>query len=101
MLLKRSGDEPVHARSPLRLRFWLALWGLILMIAVTVFFVAVDHPGWAALTAAIGAITAVDLVLILRHMRQGAHYQPGRDVPPYEPDDGHGHGHGHGQHEGS
>lgn len=25
----RTGNEPVTARSPLRLRLWLSLWGLI------------------------------------------------------------------------
>lgn len=25
----RSGNEPVTARSPLRLRFWLGVWGLV------------------------------------------------------------------------
>lgn len=85
MRLIRSGDEPVHARSPLRLRFWLALWGTLWMIAGTVFFVAVDQPVWAAVTAALAAITTVDIVVVVRHMRQGPRFQPGRDVPPYEP----------------
>lgn len=81
----RTGDEPVHARSPLRMRFWLALWGVLWMIAGTVFFVAVDQPVWAAVTAALAAITAVDMVVVVRHIRQGPHFQPGRNIPPYEP----------------
>ncbi|MEO3763701.1 DUF6343 family protein [Streptomyces sp. B8F3] len=85
MRLIRSGDEPVHARSPLRMRFWLALWGTLWMIAGTVFFVAVDHPVWAGVTAALALITAIDIAVVVRHIRQGSRFQPGREVPPYEP----------------
>ncbi|MFW6689760.1 DUF6343 family protein [Streptomyces sp. MAR4 CNX-425] len=81
----RSGDEPVHARTPLRMRFWLSLWGVLWMVAGTVFFIVVDEPVWAAVTAALAAITAVDMVVVLRHIRQGPHFQPGRSIPPYEP----------------
>ena len=28
---------------------------------------------------------AVDFAVVVRHIRQGPHFQPGRDVPPYEP----------------
>jgi hypothetical protein len=27
------------------------------------------------------------MVMIVRHIRQGPHWQPGRDVPPYPPPD--------------
>jgi hypothetical protein len=30
-------------------------------------------------------VITVDLAMILRHVRQGPHYQPGRDIPPYRP----------------
>ncbi|MFC7216620.1 DUF6343 family protein [Streptomyces polyrhachis] len=85
--MPRTGDEPIHARSPLRMRFWLALWGTALMIALTVGFALTERPGWAAGTAALAALTAVDLLLIRRHIRQGPHYQPGPDIPPYAPAD--------------
>ncbi|MEO3842943.1 DUF6343 family protein [Streptomyces sp. CNZ287] len=85
MRLIRSGDEPVHARSPLRMRFWLALWGTLWMIAGTVFFVAVDQPVWAGVTAALALITAIDIAVVIRHIRQGSRFQPGPGVPPYEP----------------
>lgn len=81
----RSGDEPVHARSPLRMRFWLALWGTLWMIAGTVFFVAVNQPVWAGVTAALALITAIDIAVVVRHIRQGSRFQPGPEVPPYEP----------------
>ncbi|OSC54889.1 hypothetical protein B5181_36695, partial [Streptomyces sp. 4F] len=28
------------------------------------------------------------LVVVLRRIRQGPHYQPGRDIPPYRPPSG-------------
>ncbi|MEV6103391.1 DUF6343 family protein [Streptomyces sp. NPDC051940] len=87
--MRRTGDEPIHARSPLRMRFWLALWGTALMTLLTVGFAATERPGWAAVTAALAAVTVVDLFVIRRHIRQGPHFQPGPDVPPYRPmDDG-------------
>ncbi|WP_404960726.1 DUF6343 family protein [Streptomyces sp. 147326] len=81
----RSGNEPVTARSPLRLRFWLGVWGLIWAAAGTAAFALAGRPGWAAACGALAVIVAVDLAMIVRHIRQGPHYQPGRDIPPYEP----------------
>ncbi|MEU8462830.1 DUF6343 family protein [Streptomyces sp. NPDC029003] len=81
----RTGNEPVTARSPLRLRFWLSLWGILWGAAGAVAFVLAGLPGWAAACAALVVLAGVDLAVVVRHMRQGPHYQPGRDVPPYEP----------------
>ncbi|MGW0363513.1 DUF6343 family protein [Streptomyces sp. NPDC002990] len=81
----RSGNEPVTARSPLRLRFWLSLWGLIWASAGATAFVLADRPGWAAACAVVAVLAVVDLAVVVRHIHQGPHYQPGRDVPPYEP----------------
>ncbi|MEU8775355.1 DUF6343 family protein [Streptomyces sp. NPDC048606] len=81
----RTGSEPVTARSPLRLRFWLSLWGMIWAAAGAAVFSVVGRVGWAAACAALVVLTAVDLVVVLRHIHQGPHYQPGRDVPPYDP----------------
>lgn len=83
--LIRTGDEPLHARSPLRMRCALALWGLAWTVAGTVAFLLVHRPGWAAACAVLAALTLTDLLLVVRHIRQGPHYQPGRDVPPYAP----------------
>ncbi|MEW2164120.1 DUF6343 family protein [Streptomyces sp. NPDC007084] len=83
----RTGSEPVTARSALRLRFWLSAWGLIWAAGGTVAFVLAGRPGWAAACAALWLLVTVDMVMIVRHIRQGPHYQPGRDVPPYEPVD--------------
>jgi hypothetical protein len=84
----RTGNEPATARSPLRMRFWLNLWGMAWAIAGTAAFAWVGRPGWAAACAVLWVITVVDLFAIVRHIRQGPHYQPGRDVPPYPPADG-------------
>ncbi|WP_327740073.1 DUF6343 family protein [Streptomyces nojiriensis] len=81
----RSGNEPVTARSPLRLRFWLGVWGLVWAAAGTALFSLVDRPGWAAACGALAVVVAVDLFMIVRHIHQGPHYQPGPDIPPYEP----------------
>ncbi|MBL1097136.1 DUF6343 family protein [Streptomyces coffeae] len=86
----RTGDEPLHARSPLRLRFWLAAWGLLWTLGGTVAFSVAGRPGWAAACAVLTALTLTDLALVIRHIRQGPHYQPGRDVPPYAPVRGRG-----------
>ncbi|QHC21724.1 DUF6343 family protein [Streptomyces sp. GS7] len=84
----RTGNEPLHARSPLRMRCGLALWGLLWAIAGTVAFVMVGRPQWAAACAALALVAVTDLAMVIRHIHQGPHYQPGRDIPPYEPDRG-------------
>lgn len=81
----RTGNEPITARSPLRMRFWLGVWGLIWTAGGTVAFTFAERPGWAVACGVLFLVVAVDLALVVRHIRQGSHYQPGRDVPPYEP----------------
>lgn len=73
------------ARSALRARFWFTLWGIAWAIVGTVAFILVGHPGWAVACGVLWLVATVDLVMIVRHIRQGPHYQPGRDVPPYRP----------------
>ncbi|MFG3493537.1 DUF6343 family protein [Streptomyces sp. NPDC047928] len=82
----RTGSEPITARSPLRLRFWLSLWGLIWAGAGTAAFSLAGRPGWALACGLLFLVVAADMIMVVRHIRQGAHYQPGPDVPPYEPD---------------
>jgi drug/metabolite transporter (DMT)-like permease len=82
----RSGDEPVHARSPLRLRLTLALLGVLVAVAGAVYLeAAADRPVAAAVAGAVALAALVDVAVILRHLRQGPHYQPGRQVPAYRP----------------
>ncbi|GGV16131.1 hypothetical protein GCM10010293_09430 [Streptomyces griseoflavus] len=61
------------------------MWGEVWTVAGTVAFALAGYPGWAVACAALWLLVTVDLVLVVRHIRQGSHYQPGRDVPPYEP----------------
>ncbi|MFJ9418448.1 DUF6343 family protein [Streptomyces sp. NPDC101227] len=84
----RTGNEPLQARSPLKIRLGLALWGMLWAIAGAVAFVAAGRPEWAAACAALALLAATDLAIVIRHMHQGPHYQPGKDIPPYEPDRG-------------
>ncbi|RSS76777.1 DUF6343 family protein [Streptomyces sp. WAC06614] len=85
----RSGNEPVTARSPLRLRFWLSVWGLLWAAGGTVVFALAGRPGWAAACGVLLLLVATDLVIVVHHLRRGPHWQPGRDIPPYEPPDQH------------
>ncbi|MGW0607128.1 DUF6343 family protein [Streptomyces sp. NPDC002644] len=81
--MRRSGDEPVHARSALRLRLWLSLWGVAASVAGMVLFALGGHPGWALICGAALVVVLIDLAMVVRHLRQGPHYQPGPDIPPY------------------
>lgn len=87
-MVMRTGSEPSTARSPLRMRLWLSLWGMIWAVLGLTAFVVTGRPGWAAACGVLLVVTATDLCLVVRHLRQGPHYQPGRDIPPYEPDRG-------------
>ncbi|MEV0776129.1 DUF6343 family protein [Streptomyces sp. NPDC050433] len=80
----RTGSEPLTARSPLRMRWWLSLWGLIWTAFGTSVFALAGRPGWAIACGVLLLIVATDFVLVVRHLRQGSRYQPGRDVPPFE-----------------
>ncbi|REK85528.1 hypothetical protein DY245_37445 [Streptomyces inhibens] len=57
-------------------------------IAGAVVFVSAGRPEWAAACAVLAMVAATDLAMVIRHIRQGPHYQPGKDIPPYEPDRG-------------
>lgn len=85
MRTMRTGSEPTTARSALRMRFWLSVWGEVWTVAGTVGFALAGHPGWALACGVLWLLVTADLAFIVRHIRQGPHYQPGRDVPPYEP----------------
>ncbi|MFE7986161.1 DUF6343 family protein [Streptomyces cellulosae] len=81
----RTGSEPTTARSPLRVRFWLSIWGVIWTVAGTAGFALAGYPGWALACGMLLLVVVADLAFVVRHIRQGPHYQPGRDIPPYEP----------------
>ncbi|MFF7496629.1 DUF6343 family protein [Streptomyces rubiginosohelvolus] len=94
VIAMRTGSEPATARSPLRMRLWLSLWGTAWALFGLVAFAMNGRPGWAAACAVVLLLAVVDLCVITYRMRQGPHYQPGRDVPPYEADHGDGRPHG-------
>lgn len=79
----RSGNEPSTARSPLRLRLLLALFGVALGAAGLAVGLALRNPVIVLGSAATLLVAVVDVAIVLRRLRQGPHYQPGRDVPPY------------------
>ncbi|MEU0136015.1 DUF6343 family protein [Streptomyces sp. NPDC006296] len=82
----RTGNEPSTARSPLRMRLWLSLWGMVWAGLGLAAFVVTGRAGWATACGVLLLIAVTDLCLVVRHLRQGSDYQPGRDVPPYEPE---------------
>jgi Family of unknown function (DUF6343)/Protein of unknown function (DUF3099) len=81
----RTGDEPSHARSPLRLRLALAVFGLGCAIIGCAIFAALDTTGWLIASIALGLVAIADMIIVLGHIHAGAHYQPGRGIPPYQP----------------
>jgi hypothetical protein len=83
----RTGSEPTTARSALRARMWLSVWGLVWAAVGTAAFSVVGRTGWAIAFGVLWLVITVDLVLIVRHVRQGPHFQPGPDIPPYRPPD--------------
>ncbi|GGX60757.1 DUF6343 family protein [Streptomyces fructofermentans] len=81
----RTGSEPATARSALRARLWLSVWGLVWAVVGTTAFALTARTGWMIACAVLCLVVSVDLAVVVRHLRQGPHYQPGRDIPPYRP----------------
>ncbi|MFE2429343.1 DUF6343 family protein [Streptomyces sp. NPDC059373] len=85
----RTGSEPRQARSPLRMRRAFTVWGLVWSVIGTAVFAVAGRPGWAIVFGVVAVLAAVDLAVIAHRIRQGPHWQPGPDVPPYDPADRH------------
>ena len=83
----RTGDEPSHARSPLRLRLALTVFGMVSALVGTVLLAEAGRTGWAIAFGALVVLTVADLGVVIRRIRQGPHYQPGPQTPPYRPVD--------------
>ena len=81
----RSGDEPGHARSALRLRLGLAGFGLVTALVAAAVVHSVAPTEIVVLFLVVALIAAIDLVVVSRHIQHGAHFQPGPEVPPYRP----------------
>lgn len=80
----RSGNEPGTARSPLRLRLGLALFGLVTSLLAAGLLLGRAPLLLVLGFAAVGLVAAVDAVVVLGHLRQGPHFQPGPQIPPYQ-----------------
>jgi predicted Co/Zn/Cd cation transporter (cation efflux family) len=78
----RSGNEPMTARSPLRLRLALAIFGLLASVAAAIGFGLTGQVGLAVLFAVIAVIACLNIIAVVVRIRQGPRFQPGRDVPP-------------------
>ena len=84
----RTGDEPSHARSPLRMRLVLACMGLANgLLGVGIFGFWLRTLPFLVVFAALAVFSLGNIAVVIVRIRQGAHYQPGRDVPPYRPVD--------------
>jgi Family of unknown function (DUF6343) len=84
----RTGDEPTHARSPLRMRLVLALLGLLNgLLGIGIFGFWLRTLPFLAFFALVTLLSLGNILVVSVRIRQGAHYQPGRDVPPYHPVD--------------
>ncbi|MEU1849059.1 DUF6343 family protein [Streptomyces sp. NPDC019990] len=83
----RTGSEPRTARSALRARLWLSVWGLVWALFGTAAFAIAGRAGWAVTCGVLLVVVTIDLAVVLRRIRQGPHFQPGRDIPPYGPPD--------------
>ncbi|MFN8075160.1 MAG: DUF6343 family protein [Kineosporiaceae bacterium] len=81
----RSGDEPAHARSPLRLRLTLAAIGFVTSVGGAWWCVGHGLGPVGVAFALVAALALVDGGVIVDRIRRGPHWQPGRDVPPYRP----------------
>jgi len=81
----RSGDEPLHARSPLRLRMILALTGLANGIAGIIVFLLLHSTPLVVLFALVFVGSLVNIAVVAHRIHQGPHYQPGPGIPPYRP----------------
>jgi hypothetical protein len=84
----RTGDEPMHARSPLRMRLVLALTGLGNgLLGVGIFGFWLRSLPFAAFFGAVTVIAIGNIAVVAHRIRQGPHFQPGPDIPPYHPVD--------------
>ena len=65
----RSGREPIAARSPLRLRLALSMFGVVVFAIIAVLLFVAAGPVWLPLVAvALAAIGLVDAAVIIRRL---------------------------------
>lgn len=80
----RTGNEPGTARSPLRLRLGLALFGVVTSLGAAGLLLGRASLLVVLMFVVVGLVAAVDSAVVVRHLRQGAHFQPGPQIPPYQ-----------------
>lgn len=80
----RSGDEPTTARSALRLRLGLAIFGAAAAATAAVVLGILSDTALAVVFGVVAAIAFVNVVVVAVRIRQGPSFQPGRDVRPFE-----------------
>ena len=69
----RSGREPVAARSPLRMRLGLSIFGVVAFAVITVMLFLLDGPVWLPVIAiALAAVGLVDAAVIIRRLKDPA-----------------------------
>ncbi|NEE49633.1 hypothetical protein G3M55_34130, partial [Streptomyces sp. SID8455] len=69
VIAMRTGSEPATARSPLRMRFWLSLWGTFWALFGLLAFSLTGRPGWAVACAVLLVLTVLDLCVVTYRMR--------------------------------
>lgn len=72
------------ARSALRLRLGLAVFGAAASAAAAVVLGILGYTSLAVVLGVVAAIACVNVAVIAVRIRQGPHFQPGRDVPPLQ-----------------
>jgi Flp pilus assembly protein TadB len=81
----RTGDEPAHARSALGLRLGLTLAGTALWAGAAVLMFSAGMTVVGLAFVAVAVLSALNAAFVVHRMRQGAHFQPTPDTPPYRP----------------
>ncbi len=83
--MPRTGDEPAHARSALGLRLGLTLAGTALWAGAAVLMFSAGMTVVGLAFVAVAVLSALNAAFVVHRMRQGAHFQPTPDTPPYRP----------------
>lgn len=83
--MARTGDEPVHARSPLGLRLALTIGGTVLWAGAALLMLSAGMVVVGLVFAAVAVLSALNAAFVVHRIRQGPHWQPTASVPPYRP----------------
>jgi hypothetical protein len=67
------------------LRLGLAIFGAVAASAAAIVLGVLGHTGLAIAFGVVAFVACVNVGVVVVRIRQGPHFQPGPDVPPYEP----------------